>query len=344
MTRAARPQLAAVLAAAIAGCAAPAPSPEPSLDSAPTSTPNLQPSATASAGQEGADAEWRLLDEAPFARLEMAVAAHQGRIWLAGGLTPLGDAVAEVEIFDPGSGTWSAGPALPAAVHHAALVSDGERLLLIGGYLGSAFNRPTDIVLLLSQGDDAWREGPALPEPRAAGAAAWDGSRVVYGGGVLDDVRGEVYALDGDAWTAIGAMVAPREHLAATSDGAGRTWLLGGRVGGLEGNLATVELVEGESISRLAELPTPRGGVAAFFAPGIGACLTGGEAPDRAYRVVECIAPDGTVVALADLVEPHHGHGAAVVDGTAYVLLGGPEPLLTADTTVEVIDLASLDP
>jgi len=345
MTRAAGSQLAALLAAAVAGCAAPAPSP---LPTAPTSeeagTPRERPTTPASAGEGVAVAEWRLLDEAPFARLEMAAASHRGRIWLAGGLEPLGNAVADVDIFDPAAGTWSEGPALPVAVHHAALVSDGERLVLIGGYLGSAFNRPTDIVLILSDGDDAWREGVALPEPRAAGAAAWDGSRIVYAGGVHADVRAEVYALDGGAWSMIGAMAGPREHLAATSDGNGRTWLLGGRLGGLDGNLATVELLEGETITEQAELPTARGGVAAFFAPGIGACLTGGEAPDRAYRVVECIAPDGTVAALADLVEPHHGHGAAVVEGTAYVLLGGPEPLLTADTTVEAIDLADLAP
>ena len=31
----------------------------------------------------------------------MAVAAHDGRIFLAGGLSPLGDALTDVEIFDP---------------------------------------------------------------------------------------------------------------------------------------------------------------------------------------------------------------------------------------------------
>ena len=340
MTRAAGSQLAALLAAVIAGCAAPLPSPSPSV---PSATPHAGPTTPASAA-EGVAAEWRLLDDAPFARLEMAVASHRGRIWLAGGLTPQGDALSDVAVFDPASGAWSEGPALPAPVHHAALVSDGERLVLVGGYLGSAFNRPTDIVLTLADGDDAWREGVALPEPRAAGAAAWDGSRIVYAGGMAEGVRREVYALEGDAWEPIGQMAAAREHLAATSDGNGRTWLLGGRVGGLDSNLATVELVEGDAITGQPELPTARGGVAAFFAPGVGACLTGGEAPDRAYTVVECIAADGTVAVLADLVQPHHGHGAAVVEGVAYVLLGGPEPMLTADTTVEALDLASLAP
>jgi hypothetical protein len=269
----------------------------------------------------------------------MAVAAHDGRIWLAGGLSPFGEALTDVEIFDPAIGEWSDGPALPAAVHHAALVSDGNRLLLIGGYLGSAFNRPTGIVFVLDERNDDWQPGPSLPEPRAAGAATWDGERVVYAGGVGDGIEGDVYALAGGAWELIGAMREAREHLAATSDLQGRTWLMGGRVGGLTSNLGTVELVKGDEITLLGGLPTPRGGVAAVHVFGIGACLIGGEAPDRAYTVVECMAADGTATALADLAEPHHGHGAAVVDGVAYVLLGGPEPTLSAGSTVESLAL-----
>jgi hypothetical protein len=45
------------------------------------------------------------------------------------------------------------------------------------------------------------------------------------------------------------------------------------------------------------------------------------------------------VTTLPPLNEPHHGHGAAVVDGIAYVLLGGPEPTLSADSTVEALTL-----
>lgn len=347
MTRAAGLPLAVLLGAAVGGCAAPAPSTHATPS---TSTPvgTAPPPGTGPPASESgsvATAAWRLLDDAPFARLEMAVTSHGGRIWLAGGLAPEGDALSDVDIFDPAAGTWSQGPPLPTAMHHAALVSDGDRLVLIGGYLGSAFNRPTDIVLTLADGDDRWREVAPLPAPRAAGAAAWDGSRIVYAGGVggVGDVRAEVYAL-GDEWSRVGAMAAAREHLAATSDGDGRTWLLGGRVGGLDSNLATVELLDGNRITELADLPTARGGVAAFHVPGIGACLTGGEAPDRAYVAVECISSDGTVAELADLVEPHHGHGAAVVDGTAYVVLGGPKPFLTADTTVEALDLGDLGP
>lgn len=271
----------------------------------------------------------------------MATAAHDGRIWMAGGLSQLGEAVAEVEIFDPASGEWSSGPGLPTGVHHAALVSDGERLLLVGGYVGSGFNAPTDIVLALPGGADAWEEAPSLPDPRAAGAAAWDGSRLVYAGGVgRGGVSGDVFALADGTWERLGAMPRAREHLAATSDGEGRTWLLGGRVGGLDGNLGDVDLVEGGTITALEPLPTPRGGVAAFFLPAIGACLTGGEAPAEALRTVECVAADGVARAAPDMTLLRHGHGAAVVDGVAYVVLGGPTPGLSAHASVERFDVA----
>lgn len=331
-----------LIATLAAACATPAPE-----DSATPAATASAPEPSASASQAPAPSQhplpaWERLADAPFARLEMAVAAHDGRIWLAGGLSPNGEALTEVAIFDPVSGEWDAGPALPAAVHHAALVSDGERLLLIGGYLGSAFNRPTDIVLALVDEERGWQPGPSLPAARAAGAAAWDGARVVYAGGVGDGVAGDVYALATGGWERIGELREPREHFAAASDVAGRTWLLGGRVGGLTSNLATVELVEGEEIELLGDLPTPRGGVAAFHVEGLGACLTGGEAPDRAFATVECMTADGEVTSLPDLREPHHGHGAVVVDGVAYVLLGGPEPSLSAGATVEALDLAVL--
>lgn len=335
-----------VAALALAACTASSPDPNPSATDARSSDASSSSDAPASqvpsapGVSPAVTSAWTELPDAPLARLEMATAAHAGRIWLAGGLSQLGEAVSEVEIFDPASGEWSSGPALPTGIHHAALVSDGERLLLVGGYIGSSFGTPTEIVLTLAEGADSWEEGPPLPDARGAGAAAWDGDRIVYAGGVgIGGVSGDVYALADGTWERLGAMPRAREHLAAASDGEGRTWLLGGRVGGLEGNLADVDLVEGTSISALEPLPTPRGGVGAFFVPELGACLTGGEAPAEALRTVECVGPSGEIRSATDMNVLRHGHGAAVVDGVAYVLLGGPIPGLSAHTSVERLDL-----
>lgn len=305
---------------------------EPSVAASASAAPSVVPSV-------GAE-PWEQLDDAPFARLEMAVAAHDGRIWLAGGLTALGNALIDVDIYDPASATWSDGPALPGPIHHAALVSDGERLVLIGGYRGSAFNLPTDQVLVLDDAAGAWEPIDPLPEARAAGAAAWDGERIVYAGGVgAAGVVADVYALDGEDWARIGSMVQVREHLSAVSDGAGTTWLLGGRVETLTTNTALVEAVVGTTIDAIGELPTGRGGTAAFHHPSRGACLTGGEAPEHAFTLVECISASGVISLLPELNEPHHGHGVGVIDGVAYVMLGGPQPLLVAGSTVESLVL-----
>jgi serine/threonine-protein kinase PknK len=333
----------AVAGIVLASCSSPSPSAsapnEPSV--APGGTPPAVSPTAAVAARESAPAtlSWVELEDAPLARLEMATAAHGGQIWLAGGLSPLGEAVNEVEAFDPATDEWSSGPPLPTGIHHAALVSDGDRLILVGGYIGSSFSQPSDLVLTLDEGADAWQPGPPLPEPRGAGAAAWDGERVVFAGGVgPGGVSADVFVLAEGSWMRIGAMPRTREHLAAASDGDGRTWLLGGRIGGLDANLADVDLVLDSAITALTPLPTPRGGVAAFYLPALGACLTGGEAPEGALTTVECSAPDGSVAALTPMHVPRHGHGAGVVDGTAYVLLGGPTPGLSTHASAERLE------
>jgi Kelch motif len=340
MLRAAR--LRALVAALVLSACATTPSPDGTPPASERPSTSGQPESLAPAtpgGSQPPAVAWTELPGAPLARLEMATAAHDGRIWMAGGLSQLGEAVAEVEIFDPASGDWSSGPGLPTGVHHAALVSDGGRLLLVGGYIGSSFSSPTDNVLILADGADAWEEGSPLPDARGAGAAAWDGARLIYAGGIgAGGVSGDVYALADGTWQRLGAMPRPREHLAATSDGEGRTWLLGGRVG--EGNLADVDLIEGDAITALEPLPTPRGGVAAFFLPTLGACLTGGETATEALRTVECVGADGVARPAPDMGVLRHGHGAAVVDGIAYVLLGGPTPGLSAHASVERLDAA----
>jgi len=268
----------------------------------------------------------------------MATAVFDGRIWLAGGLAPDGTVLDAVATFDPARETWSDAPALPVPVHHAAMASDGERLLLVGGYAAPS-GAPTADAWFLLPGATAWEPAPLLPEPRAAGAMTFDGARLVYAGGVgPGGVRSDVFVLQGDAWRRIGDLARPREHLAATTDGAGTAWFLGGRQGGLDRNLGDAEIVSGESIELVASL-TARGGVAAFFVDGVGACLSGGEAPSFALAIVECVDADGRITAMPEMTQPRHGHGAAVVGTSAYALLGGEQPGLHASSTVEALPL-----
>jgi len=314
------PLLAVALATALGGCS--------------LLTPTSPPATTF----EGA---WEQVADAPAALTEVAAATLDDRIWVAGGLTAEGAGSAEVFVYEPVEDSWTSGPDLPGPVHHSSLVSDGASLWLVGGYTGSGFDAPTAEVWRLDPSTpEGWVADAPLPEPRGAGAAAWDGTRIVYAGGVgSQGVSGAVFAFEDGAWSQVARLATPREHLAATSDGEGTVFVLGGRVGGLDANLATADRVEGDSAMEIGELPTRRGGVAAFWSVVVGACLVGGESPGGTNPQVECIDRDGDVSVLPNLERPRHGLGAAVVNDVAYVLLGGDEPGLFVSPTVEALDL-----
>ena len=334
-----------VAALAAASCGFPSPVHPTGSPRAVAPTAGASPSSTGGPTRPRAplasdSAAWSQRAPAPTPLTEVAAATFRGRVWVAGGLAADGQAVRTVQVYDPRRDRWEAGPDLPEAVHHSSLVTAGDDLYLLGGYSGSGFGAPTAAVRRLDRSASRWLDGPGLPAPRAAGAAAWDGSRIVYGGGVgPGGVSSEVFALEAGGWRQHARLSEAREHLAATSGRPGEAWFLGGRRRGLDTNLAVVDVVTGGDAREVGRVPTPRGGVAAFWSDGLGACLVGGEAPPGTFAQVECIDTEGNVSRLPDLAVARHGLGAAVVDGVAYAALGGPRPGLTVSGMLEALQL-----
>ena len=54
----------------------------------------------------------------------------------------------------------------------------------------------------------------------------------------------------------------------------------------------------GDDVHKAGEVPTPRGGVAGFHAPGRGGCVAGGEGTGGTFDEVECVDADGKVSRL----------------------------------------------
>jgi hypothetical protein len=319
--------LASTVILVLAGCTAAA-----------TPTSPARPTAAVTAAPDAPG--WTSRAPAPFELTEVAGAAFDGEFWVAGGLDETGAPSARVFAYDPATDGWREGPRLPSTIHHAAMVGTPDGLLVLGGYTAAALEGPTDTVLNLAPGADEWVGGVSLPEPRAAGAAAWDGERVVYGGGVGPaGVTDTVWALEDGGWSVVDRLSRAREHLAATSGADGRSWFLGGRTAGLGTNLGTVDMVSGTTAGEVGEVPTPRGGVAAFWWSGTGACLVGGESPGGTNPEVECIDADGKVTEPPRLQVARHGLAAAVIDGLALVGLGGPQPGLFVSDTLETLPL-----
>ena len=116
-----------------------------------------------------------------------------------------------------------------------------------------------------------------------------------------------------------------REHLAATSDGcAARCTSSVAADGGLDGNMATVEvIVVAATAAPLGELPTPTRWCRRVLVACLAGCLLGGWSRPVA-RTHRSNASTRTLTRrLPNLGEARHGLGAAVVDGVAYALLGG---------------------
>lgn len=137
---------------------------------------------------------------APLATRRNAAAAAvlDGKLYVIGGRAPGiratdQSSLASVEVYDPATDTWRAGPDLPAARSGAAAVVVGGRLYLLGGESTSGGVR--DTVHRLDPATGTWAELPRMPyAAHGLGAVVVGGAIVVMGGfsGPSDAVGTEV--------------------------------------------------------------------------------------------------------------------------------------------------------
>jgi N-acetylneuraminic acid mutarotase len=268
-------------------------------------------------------------------RSEVAAAPLGGRIVVVGGFLASGANSRRVDAYDPVRDAWTRLPDLPVSVDHAAAASVRGRLVVVGGY--GADRQPLRAAFLFD--GSGWRTLPPPPEERAAAAATATarGTVWVVGGRTSGGLATTMLALDVRTlrWR-VARGPRPREHLAATALG-GTVYVLGGRLAGLDTNLATVEAYDPRTNrwSHLPDLPTPRGGTGAAAVAGR-IVSVGGESPQGTERGVWALRPSTRRwVRLPDLPTPRHGLGVVAVGGRVWVVAGGPEPGLTVSGAVE---------
>ena len=58
------------------------------------------------------DNKWEALPNPPFQRRALSIAAHQGKLYVIGGMQRRGGPTTRVDVFDPKTKTWSKGPSL----------------------------------------------------------------------------------------------------------------------------------------------------------------------------------------------------------------------------------------
>jgi N-acetylneuraminic acid mutarotase len=278
-------------------------------------------------GQPGT---WSTHSPLPTPRQEVAVAALDDRVVVAGGYGPHAEPVATVEAYRPATNTWETLPPLPAPLHHAAAASVNGRFFVIGGFRDRL--PPWNAQQTVYEFDavrNSWATRAPLLIGRGAHAAAAVGGRIYVVGGSLGSTlsAAEVYEPETDRWSRIPDMPTAREHLAAVEFG-GRLWTLGGRSSFVGPQYASVEIYDPASATWAAgpPLPTGRGGLAAATI-GDRVFVFGGEAPFRIFSATEMYEAAGNRwIAKAPMPTPRHGIGAAMVGGRIWVPGGATRP------------------
>ncbi|MFZ0832813.1 MAG: kelch repeat-containing protein [Mycobacterium sp.] len=281
--------------------------------------------------------EWRSMPDAPTPRLMTAWAVLEGKIWVTGGLRD-GAPLTTVENFDPQTGAWQPGPSLPIPLHHGTAAAYRGELVVIGGATDN-IAQASDKVFALRNGN--WVELPALKHARAAPAAAVVGDKlVVIGGQNNKQLVPQTEVFDGNAWSDVGEMPSPREHLAAVSDGT-YVYAVGGRYLSSDKNSAAFNRFDpgSNTWSTLVDMPTPRGSYGAAYIDGR-IVAVGGEDPTQVLGAAEMYdIAEGKWIKLAPLPTPRHAEVVAAVGNTVYVIGGANRPTHEGPVaTIEALD------
>lgn len=292
--------------------------------------------AVAAPSLAASSARWESRAPLPVQRTEVAAAAAGGRVVVVGGFLADGRSSAQAHAYDPRTDSWRRLPDLPVAVNHAAATAHRGRVYVFGG--SPAPDRRLRAAWVLD--GNRWRALPRMPFERSAAAAAALGNRLYVVGGVgpfglaqnvlaFDLRRGRWLVLPG---------IRPREHLAAAA-ARGRVYAIGGRLRGIDTNLATVQsLAPGQRRWRTEPpLPEARGGTGAATVAGR-IVSVGGEQPAGTMEKVFRFDPlTRRWTRLPDLPTPRHGLGVAALGGRVYVVAGGTRPGLFVSDANEVL-------
>jgi N-acetylneuraminic acid mutarotase len=287
-------------------------------------------------------AGWQTHAPMPLPRSEVAATVLRGEIVVAGGYLADGATSAAVAAYSPTTDRWRTLPDLPVAVNHGMAAAYRGRLYVVGGYV--ADGSPQRNAFVLEGG--GWSRLASMPEARAAAGAAVVAGRLYVAGGVAPAAGGgrrlatrmQILDLRSGRWTTTRGPT-PREHLAVTAL-RGRVYVLAGRLGGLDTNLALLEAyTPGEGWKRLPRIPSTRGGTSAAAIAGR-IVSVGGEQPTGTIASVYAYdVARGRWNRLPDLPNPRHGLGVVAVAGRVYAVAGGPEPGLTASGVNESLAL-----
>jgi non-specific serine/threonine protein kinase len=222
--------------------------------------------AAGSAGSAGASAagpagpRWRSVADLPSARAAGAAAAIGRRIYVAAGIGPGRDVLADSTlVYDTATDSWSAAPGPPTRREHLGGAGSGGLLYTVGGRTAKGGNLAT--VESYDPAAGTWTRRPDLPTARGglAAAASCNGMVIAVGGeGRRTFPQVEIFTPGAGAagsWSALPPLPDPRHGLGVVMAGQVLYTLSGGPEPGLH-VAATTQWLDLLSLGRCDPAPS----------------------------------------------------------------------------------------
>jgi N-acetylneuraminic acid mutarotase len=258
---------------------------------------------------------WQNRAPLPTARQELATAAFNGKIYVMGGYDIHLDSTAIVEVYDPGTDTWSTIHPLPSATNHNAAAVAGGKLYSINGALVHYYDPASDSWIQVAH---------TLSGHYGTPAVGIIDEKIYIAGGVPGGTALEVYDPATDVWTTLAPMHVPRNHCAGGVIN-GKFYVAGGR-GSPDAETAFEAYDPSTNTWETPPgLPTGHSGCAAAVVNNE-LFVLGGELPGYVVGEVEAYNPvTNTWRTLPPMDIPRHGIWASVIGNSIYVPGGSDE-------------------
>jgi hypothetical protein len=287
---------------------------------------------------------WSSAAPLPINVQELYPAVHKGKLYVAGGIASKLGVIYFTDSFisyNPIADQWSEETDLPEDLHHAALVSTGERLFLVGGFNGGYSHIWRMRNQVYEYVEQHWIERVSLPKPQAEGVLAANNGVIHLVSGQSPKSQANNKRRDHSEvtthllWAADMAEWEPAAPIPIACNSATGGWLgenliiTGGRTS--DGNFDHTHIYDKKEDRwrPAAPLPLPQAGAASVVVDD-GMIVFGGEifTPKAAVfgNVWRYSISNDSWTALAGLPTPRHGLGAGMVDNKIYVVGGATEP------------------
>ncbi len=215
---------------------------------------------------------WNAFQPIPLARFEAGGAIVGDSLYVIGGFyTNQVEATDTVFAYNISTNQWRICANIPEAMTHAPVVTDGDLIYVLGGYIGDSPGGSTNHVWVYNTITNAWSRGPDLPADRGAAGATKLGREIHFFGGAhrrdrqleeWDSNQHFVLNLDTQLWRTAAPMPNARNHLGAATLN-GYVYAIGGQYLAAESTASQVEVdrydPNTDSWTRVADLPKGRG-------------------------------------------------------------------------------------